>query len=218
MKKILLSAIAAIMTIGASAINMSLQAPRAELPNILASESMLADGDTFLPGTAICRRMPAGDQQGLYYMVLSLLNSEQNVFPQAQVHMLLEDTLSIDSESTKFPGAFFYQTESAGGQATGLSGNLSFLEYVVDGDNTYAKYDIVFTLSFANHAPMEVKYRGYVTFIDAQGKIYIPTHEPTPSAIGSTAISAPITKSLCNGQLIIEYNDHCYNAQGTLVK
>lgn len=204
---------------------MRLQMPEAELPAIIAventlSQSMLAEGDTmvFLPGTAICRRMPAGDQQGLYYMVLSLLKSQQEIFPQAQVHMLVEDTLTITDESTKFISVVYQHTETVGANAIDLSGDLLFLEYYVDGSNTYAKYDIDFTMSFDKNRPVEVKYRGFVTFYDGQGKTYVPTHEPFPSGISSTTSIAPAVKTLRNGQLVIEHNGHRYSALGQRVE
>lgn len=241
MKKILFLAVAAIIGCTAWAGEMNLQVENEiailrtpaengikSLPLLPAEASYAAEMETeteeFLPGLAICRHMPQGDQQGRYYMVLSLLQNEAEVFPQAQLHLLVSDTMAISREDNLFIGAKFYQSETAGGDAIDAKVGLAFLQYDTIGDNVYAKYDVIGELRFEKHEPITFKYRGYITFIsDATNKPYVPTHEKASMGIEDiTAATHAVRKVLHNGQLLLEFTTpsdvHYLNVQGALLK
>lgn len=198
------------------------------LPLLPAEASYAAEMETeteeFLPGAAFCRHMPEGDQKGRYYMILALLQSTENVFPQAQLHLLVSDTMAISREDNLFIGAKFYQSETAGGDAIDAKVGLLFLQYDTIGSNVYAKYDVVGELQFEKHEPITFKYRGYVTFVsDANNKPYVPTHEKASMGIEDiTANRTAVRKVLRDGQLLLELTTpsdvHYLNMQGALLK
>lgn len=218
MKKILSLVAAVMLCCTAHAAHMSLQAPRAEAPALVAAE-MQADTMYFYPGAAYCRHLPQGDQQGMYYMLLSFLSSESETYPQMQLHILVQDTMTLSREDNKLIKAAFLQTESTGGNAIGAGVELNFLQYETADGFTSAKYDIVSRLVFEKHEPIVCKYRGFVTFIsDATNTIYVPTHEGNGLAIEQNVLAPVATKVLRDGKLVILQGGREYSPLGQVLK
>jgi len=216
--KQLLSLLLLLVSTLAIAGNMTLRIPEAA-----PSRTVAAAGDTtyLLSDTAFCYHALELDQQGRYYMMLTMARADGQSTAHVQLHMMVLDTMAIgDTESNILIKVAYVLGAGEQYNAVGGDFSLDFVRYDTLSTGVRPYYELRNTILFQNHTPVVCNYSGYVDFFtfwnSTKVKVpYVPENErPQTPLFDPEASRSSRHKELINGTLYIIRRD----AEGRLLE